>query len=259
MIINDQFIIDFFYVNDRINSNKTKLFKLNKIDKSIINYLDNRYDDSESYIETINRIKYNIDIRPTCKICNNKVKWLATNKYRTYCSCTCKNIDLYEYVKNKSIIKYGSPFNRTKFKITYNSKEVRDKLYNTKKKNHTFNSSNKENQTYNFLKEKYKDIIRQYKSDLYPFACDFYIPSLDLYIECNYHWTHGNKLYEGTKEDNLILEQWKSKNTQYYNNAINTWTNLDIKKYNIAKENNLNYICFYSFKDFLNWLNNINT
>ena len=45
-----------------------------------------------------------------------------------------------------------------------------------------------------------EDIIRQYKSDLYPFACDFYIPSLDLYIECNYHWTHGNKLYEGTKE-----------------------------------------------------------
>ena len=46
MVITDQFIIDFFYVNDRINSNKTKLFKLNKIDKSIINYLDNRYDDS---------------------------------------------------------------------------------------------------------------------------------------------------------------------------------------------------------------------
>ena len=117
MVITDQFIIDFFYVNNRINSNKTKLFKLNKIDKSIINYLNNRYDDSESYIETINRIKYNIDIRPTCKICGNKVKWLATNKYRTYCSCSCKNIDLYEQIKKQSIKNCGSPFNRIKFQI----------------------------------------------------------------------------------------------------------------------------------------------
>ena len=31
------------------------------------------------------------------------------------------------------------------------------------------------------------------KYDRYPFACDFYISSLDLFIECNYHWTHGGK------------------------------------------------------------------
>lgn len=381
MIINDQFIIDFFYVNDIINSNKTKLFKLNKIDKSIIEYLDNRYDDSESYIETINRIKYNIETRPVCPICNNKVKWLSKNKYTKYCSYSCRSKDLYQYIKDKSIEYYGTPFNRDKFKKTvinkfgennwcnndkrkqtyklktseeftkinekkvltylqkynvnnpsqsksieekkditrilnnnfnhlitsndsyYNTKDSKlikyndenynnrkkaeqtclenygvkniynlnkykqkahseeslQKQYNTKKKNNSFNISKPENKSYKLLKEKYKDTIRQYKSEEYPFACDFYIPSLDLYIECNYHWTHGGKLYENTEQDKLILENWKKKNTLYYKQAIITWSIRDVQKYNIAKENNLNYICFYSFNEFLNWLNNINT
>lgn len=31
-----------------------------------------------------------------------------------------------------------------------------------------------------------QDVVRQYKSDRYPFLCDFYIPLMDLYIELNY-------------------------------------------------------------------------
>ena len=38
-----------------------------------------------------------------------------------------------------------------------------------------------------------------------PFACYFYIPSLDLFIECNYRWTHGGKPYEGTEDDKQIV------------------------------------------------------
>ena len=45
------------------------------------------------------------------------------------------------------------------------------------------------------------------KYDRYPFACDFYISSLDLFIECNYHWTHGGKPYEGTEDDKQIVEK----------------------------------------------------
>ena len=40
----------------------------------------------------------------------------------------------------------------------------------------------------------------------------------------------------------------KSKNTQYHNNAINTWTIRDVKKRNIAKQNNLNYLEIFSIK-----------
>lgn len=134
------------------------------------------------------------------------------------------------------------------------NENIKEKKYFTQKKNNSFNISKTEDESYTIIKEKFPDVIRQYKSDIYPFACDFYIPSLDLYIECNYHWTHGGKLFERTKEDNVKLELWKSKSTKYYNNAIKTWTNLDIKKYNIAKENKLNYKIFYNIYELKNWL-----
>ena len=59
----------------------------------------------------------------------------------------------------------------------FNFKEIVNKSNITKQKNHTFNISKKEQLSYQLLKEKYKDIKYQYKSKLYPFVCDFYIPS----------------------------------------------------------------------------------
>ena len=38
----------------------------------------------------------------------------------------------------------------------------------------------------------------------------------------------------------------KSKNSGYYQNAINVWILSDVKKRNIAKENNLNYLEIFS-------------
>ena len=134
------------------------------------------------------------------------------------------------------------------------SKEVVKKRENTKRKNHTFNTSKGENESYKLLKEKYIDIKYQYKSKVYPFYCDFYIPSLNLYIECNYHWTHGGKPFENIEEDNLIIKKWKEKNTKFYDNAINCWTIRDVKKRNTAKENNLNYIEFWNIEELKDWL-----
>jgi hypothetical protein len=54
-----------------------------------------------------------------------------------------------------------------------------------------------------------------------------------------------------------ILNKWKSKNTKYYNNAINTWTKLDVKKLKAFKENNLNFKIFYNISQFNNWYNKI--
>ena len=104
------------------------------------------------------------------------------------------------------------------------------------------------------MKEYYPDIVSQYKDNRYPFACDFYIPSLDLFIECNYHWTHGGKPYEGTENDKKIVEKWKTKNTKFYNNAIQTWTVRDVNKRNTVKENKLNYIEFWNIDDLKTWM-----
>ncbi len=106
------------------------------------------------------------------------------------------------------------------------------KIYETKKKNNSFNKSIQEEQVYNYLLQKFNknDIERQYKSNLYPFASDFYIKSLDLYIECHFSWTHNYKPFKHSIEHLQELEKLKSKNSKYYNNVIYTWTKLDVRK-----------------------------
>lgn len=137
------------------------------------------------------------------------------------------------------------------------SKEHQEKIYNTKKKNKTFNTSKNEKSIEGLLITKFKKIECQYKSERYPFSCDFYISDLDLYIEYQGHWSHGLKPFEGTEEDLLKLEIWKNKNTSYYNNAIHTWTVRDVLKRQIAKENDLNWLEFFTEKEFMNWFKNL--
>lgn len=128
------------------------------------------------------------------------------------------------------------------------------------KLNNTFHVSKPEDRLYNILCETFGEINvkRQYKSDLYPFNYDFYILHLDLYIECHFTWLHGEHPFNpNDKNDTALIEKWRSKNTKYYDNAIYTWTDLDIRKLKIFKENNLNYKIFYKEDDFYKWLQNL--
>lgn len=129
--------------------------------------------------------------------------------------------------------------------------EISRKQYLTHLKNNSFNISKPEDLYYEYLLSIYdkNDILRQYRSDKYPFSCDFYIKSEDLYIECNYSWTHGpHPFNKDNKEDLQLLKQWeiKSKFSDYYKQAIYTWTDLDVRKQKIAKDNNLNYYVLYN-------------
>ena len=133
-----------------------------------------------------------------------------------------------------------------------------DKILNTKKKNKTFNTSKPEKELGTKLKELYPDLKTQYKSDVYPFACDFYIPSLDLYIEYNGIWTHGGHFFDETNQNDLAtLKLWRSKNTKYYNNAIMVWTIRDVQKLETAIKNNLNYIAWFNEEQAYDWIEKI--
>lgn len=128
--------------------------------------------------------------------------------------------------------------------------EIQAKQYATKRKNCTFNTSSQEEYYYTKLCEKYgsDDVIRQYKDKRYPFLCDFYIKSLDLFIELNINWTHGGHPFNSeSQSDNETLLKWqeKAKTSKYYQNAITTWTIRDVAKITIAKANKLNYITYY--------------
>lgn len=145
------------------------------------------------------------------------------------------------------------------------TKAVQDKIYHTKKKNHTVNSSKIEQKMYELLCDKFggANVIHQYKHDeRYPFICDFYITSLDLFIELNASWTHGGHWFDASdKDDTQVLNLWyeKAENmpSAYYRAAIETWTVRDVKKRQIALVNNLNYVVFWKndLSDFIEWIN----
>lgn len=147
--------------------------------------------------------------------------------------------------KTNSIKRKGHRLSKDKLEIKVT------KQYLTRKKHNSFNTSKPEEEFYNMLLEenKTKTIYRNYKDNKrYPFYCDFYIKEDDLFIELNKHWTHGSKPFD--PNDNFCQEQlelWKekAKTSQFYKNAIETWTIRDVEKQRIAKENNLNYKAIY--------------
>ena len=127
-------------------------------------------------------------------------------------------------------------------------KEVIQKVNNTKAKNHTFNTSKIEEQVKEYLDEHNIEYRAQYKSDKYPFVCDFYFPQNDVYFEIQGMWTHGKKPFTGSEEDLEKLEKWKAKDKEFYKNAIYNWTVRDVEKRRIAKENNINLVEVFSIK-----------
>ncbi len=127
------------------------------------------------------------------------------------------------------------------------SKTIQSKINNTKRSNDTFNTSKIEEEFASYLDQNHIIYKRQYKSDLYPFNCDFYLPDYELYIEVQGSWTHGHHPYN-IELDKETLNKWILKQSKYYNNAIKVWTKKDPLKRETAKLNNLNYLEIFSSK-----------
>ena len=133
--------------------------------------------------------------------------------------------------------------------------EYKNKTYKTKKINKTFNTSNIENVLISYFDQNNINYKYQYKSDKYPFMCDFYFPDKDTYVEIQGNWTHGGHPYDTNNIDDINkLENWKLKNKKYYEVAIKVWSISDVKKREYAKNNNINLIEIFSI-DFENIIN----
>lgn len=179
-----------------------------------------------------------------------------------------------EKIKQTSLERYGvenpgdSLLARKKSKITKLQRYGDENYTNIEKRkktlvlNKSYNTSILENFIYKLLTKLNLKIIRQYSSDKYPWLCDFYIPEKDLYIEIQGFAGHG-KL--GTKvfgpydynnpEHQALLKIWqdKAKNNSWYASAIRIWTIEDPKKRKMAKDNNLNWLEFFTLEDFIEW------
>lgn len=371
-MINDQYIINKFYIKDnrcgyRISGQATK-----NINEEEYEYLKNRYNDSSSIKETIQRIYYKIEEKNKCPICGKPVLWLGKQKrlMLNTCSLECGFKLRTQHIKETCLEKYGvencyqSEEKKQKIKETLikrygvdnvqKSQEIKKKTEQTcleryghtnfgcsdkaKRKikqtklekygdeNYTnvekikqtklekygdenFNNIEKSKKTcldrfgvewytqsnehkeklslinekrrktlkehgyivysqaesiiLNLLRKKFKKIICQYYSVLYPYMCDFYIPEIDTYIEYQGYYTHGghpfnkndiNDIEELNKLINLNKNH-KTPNNNLYNSKIITWTQEDIKKRNIAKQNKINYIEFYNIDECKKWIN----
>ena len=184
-----------------------------------------------------------------------------------------------KFIKEKIFEKYNGWYTQTteyKDRIKPKKNEIYNKVYQTKKKNNTFKISKPETRIYEKLISRFPDTIRQYHSKDYPFACDFYIPILDLYIEYQGVFGHfldyrykepfdsKNKIHRKLvkkiyKKSFEIITYGKHKGERKlrYICAIKQYCNNDPLKRKTAKENNLNWIEFFTEEDFNKWIETI--
>ena len=139
----------------------------------------------------------------------------------------------------------------------------------TMKLNNSFGNriSVQEKEIYNKLLVIFPNIKTQYKSKLYPFNCDFYIPEIDTYIEFHGSQFHHFHPFDKNNPDDIKeLERLKVENNKkqlegkiknQYSGMISTWTIRDVKKRTIAKKNNLNFLEFYTLDEFYIWYKKI--
>lgn len=168
--------------------------------------------------------------------------------------------------KNKQtcIERYGvDSFSKTKkFKQymskLWNNEEYVKKIYDTMKKNRTSKFSKAENKVYDMLCEKLskENIIRQHRSKLYPFNCDFYIKSLNMYIEYQGFYTHNFKPYNINDENDIKQAEEFLNNPKRYN-TWETWTIRDVLKRETARINNLNFVELWNLKEAEEFINNL--
>lgn len=166
--------------------------------------------------------KYGVDNVNKYKEIREKYENTCLERYGV--KCPSKSEKVKSITKKNCFKKYGvTNINKLEY--------IQQKRNNTKRKNHTFNTSSTEDKIYYILSQHYKVQRNWNKDKRYPWMVDFYIKEIDLFIECNFHWTHCGHAYDKDNiTDQITLEQWKSKETKYYNNAIYTWTIRDVEK-----------------------------
>lgn len=215
-----------------------------------------------------------------------KQKTRSTCLERYNCPVSSQNAEVKRKLIETNIKRYGAPYTFMSDIQKQKSKEtclqkygyeyalqvpfIREKGYLTMKQNGNFVTSKLEQCLMNYMNKNNIIYKREFKSELYPFKCDFYLVNYDLYIEIQGHWHHGynDKTKEYVKYGKDIqktyelMNLWKQKAiySQSYKDAIEVWSKRDVIKREIAQKNNLNYLeiftnsCDELLKIFSNYL-----
>ena len=228
-------------------------------------------------MESTNIDRYGVKNVGQSQIIQKRMKKTNMQKYGTEYAVASDVVK--EKIKQSMLTNYGvqSPFEseiirkKAKQKIveTYGTEHVtkldfvRAKIVQTKRENNTFHTSKPEEQLYEMLCQHFgaHDVKRQYSSDQYPFACDFYISSRNMYVELNGLWTHDDHFFDANNPDDIAkVELWmyEAVNHPFYTSAIENWTIRDPKKQQAALSNHLNYVVFWEtdLSDAKTWFQN---
>lgn len=216
-------------------------------------YGNENYTNTEKRIQT-NNVKYGGNA-PLCDI-SIKQKVLKTVKERYGVENVFQNDFVKEKIKATNNKRYGVDYpTQSKElckKIDYNKSTERQ--LSTKIKNHTLHTSKQEQQIFEWLKEKYKNVKKQYTDDRYinptngnRFRCDFYLEDFDLFIEYQGTYHHGKEAFNENNIKHIEkLTEWIKRSQRHinsdYNEAIKVWTLRDPLKRQVAANNKLNYL-----------------
>ena len=251
--------------NDEI---KNKIKNTNLLKYSVTSPIQN--DEIKNKIKNTNLEKYGVDNPGKSDEIKQKIR--ETNIERYGCEYPQQNEQIKKKMKDSYYEKYlsGTPEANENWKNVLKKKEktyiekygsvknyyqiTYDKITQSLQKNKNNGMTKPEYQTYEYLLTLFDKDDIQFNVNVderYPFHVDFYICSIDLFIEINAFWTHGKHLFnENNEDDRQILNSWKQKaeTSKQYKSAINVWTVMDPLKYKTAKDNNLNYLPIWSNK-----------
>lgn len=183
--------------------------------------------------------------------------WTATEEGRAAQSARMleEGLERAQTAKQTNLERFGAPTwsssqqGRARLSEILSSEPVRARVRRTKKVNGTSSSSASEEALHQALVEVFgeSDVVRQYADQRYPWSCDFYIPSRDLFIELNGTWTHGYHWFNArSAADQHQLARWQQReDSAYFRNAETIWTVSDVKKRAAAAEHQLNYVVFW--------------
>lgn len=142
--------------------------------------------------------------------------------------------------------------------------DILNKGFDVKKLHGTISSSKPEDEMYQVLCGQFgkENVLRNYWDPRYPFHCDFYVKTGDLFIELNASWTHGFHFFdENSEADKQTLAVWtkKAEQSKFYQGAIDVWTWRDLLKRDTAKKNGIHYIVFWKndLSDFYAWIDKL--
>lgn len=196
-------------------------------------------------VKETNMKRYGVEVPLQNREINKKWHETCYVNFGTYSPLA--NKEIYDKAEETTYKKYGvyCVFNTKENREKLLSEKTKQKRYETLRRNHTFNTSKIEEIIYEELIDIYgkNDILREYKDkDRYPYRCDFYIKSLDLFIEVQGYYTHGKEPYNPNSIKHQILVQKYKERYGPNCQAITIWTIKDVEKRNKAKENNLKYL-----------------